>query len=172
VFAKLWQSSKLALKLFGGGDSRPTPSGSAGLLDVSSMSRSLAATGGQVAASKPTTPSPATPTSPVGVAVKPPKNTATAFDSQAALAYCRLMSCVLLQSHKARHVIAATVYTHSHSDRTPLISKAQVIDTIAFTPSLDAVKKCWYFLAETVDLEEFVRKEAFPSRCHTEGMRV
>ena len=78
------------------------------------------------------------------------------------------MALLLLGVHEAKGMAAASAF--AHSDRTPLVSKGQVIDTIAFTPSLDAVKRMWYFIADTVNLEDFVRTDAFPSKCHPTGV--
>lgn len=171
VLGRLWESSKLAAKFF----SRPSPAKApvTGLLNVSAVSRAVAVGGaGALVPTPVAAPPPSKPLSalPPSAAAKPPRSSSTPFDVECAVECGRLLALILFGAHQAKAMAAASAF--AHADRAPLLSKAQVVDVIAFSPSLDAVKRLWYFIAETTDLDEFVRVDAFPSKCHPAGVAL
>ena len=96
----------------------------------------------------------------------------TAFIDAALLEACRLFA--LLATPVAQSVAMgeqARVGAGSDGGLTPLVNATHVLNTLSFSPSLDAVKRLWYYLVERVDLDAFVKQHAFAAACQCTGTR-
>jgi hypothetical protein len=126
-------------------------------MNVSSVSRELAASGGAAVPAKP----------------KIVDSRSTAFPTAAAFEMCRFLSLLALPVVKGMGTAAAGAAPGAGRDaeesRQPLVNAAQVLNTLAFTPSLDTVRRLWWLLADADAVDDFVRQDGFASRCHCTG---
>lgn len=82
------------------------------------------------------------------------------FDDDAVFAFCRLYAALVAPT--PRPTSSASV---SRADSEPIIGRMYLLNALAFSPSLSLPSKLWSFLVDRVDLQAFVVRGAFKSRC-------
>jgi hypothetical protein len=51
----------------------------------------------------------------------------------------------------------------------PLVDPARVLSTLAFSPSLEAVRRLWYYIVECVDVDTLMQQQGYAAMCHCDG---
>ena len=54
----------------------------------------------------------------------------------------------------------------------PVVDPSRVLSTLAFSPSLDTVRRLWYYIVECVDVDTLMHPQGSAAMCPCDGAWV